>query len=96
MNHFLNTAFKCSEADSLLAQLRLRLITCDETVMPQDMGMRQVFSMDAYGCSDVTFGGASNASLETHWMTANNHAITIYSIKDLELAIFVIHGELES
>ena len=62
--------------------------------MPQDMGMRQVFSMDAYGCSDVTFGGVSDASLED--MTANKHAITIYSIKDLELAILVIHDELES
>ena len=50
--------------------------------MPQDVGMRQVFSMDAYGCSDVTFGGVSDASLED--MTANKHAITIYSIKDLE------------
>ena len=55
---------------------------CDETVMPQDMGMQQVFSMDAYGCSDVTFGGVSNVSLVD--MTTNKHAITIYSIKDLE------------
>ena len=61
--------------------------------MPQDMGMRQVFSMDAYGCSDVTFGGVSDESLED--MTANKHAITIYSIKDLELAILVIYDELE-
>ena len=62
--------------------------------MPQDVGMRQVFSMDAYGCSDVTFGGVSDASLED--MTANKHTITIYSIKDLELAILAIHDELES
>ena len=58
--------------------------------MPQDVGMRQVFSMDAYGCSDITFGGVSDASLED--MTANKHAITI----DLELAILAIHDELES
>ena len=57
-------------------------MTCDETVMPQDMGMRQVFSMDAYGCSDITFGGVSDASLED--MTANKHTILIFSIKDLE------------
>ena len=62
--------------------------------MPQGMGMRQVSSMDAYGCSDVTFGGVSDVSLED--MTANKHAITIYSIKDLELAILAIHDELES
>ena len=93
MYHFRNTVFKCSEADIVLAQLRSRLITCDETVMPQDMGMRQVFSMNAYGCSDTTFGGVSNVSLEV--MTANKHTITIYSIKDLELAILAIHGELE-
>ena len=62
--------------------------------MPQDMGMRQVFSMDAYGCSEVTFGGVSHESLED--MTANKHAIIIYSIKDLELAILAIHDELES
>ena len=55
--------------------------------------MRQVFSLDAYG-SDITFGGVSDASLED--MTANRHTITIYSIKDLELAILVIHDELES
>ena len=64
MYHFRNTVFKCSEADILLAQLRSRLITCDETVMIFDMGMRQVFSMEAYGCSDVTFGGVSDESLE--------------------------------
>ena len=75
MYHFQNTVFKCSEADILLAQLRLRLITCDETVMPQDVGMRQVFSMDAYGCSDITFGGVSNVSLED--MKANKYTITI-------------------
>ena len=69
-------------------------MTCDETVMPQDMGMRQVFPVDAYGCSDVTFGGVSDASLED--MTAKKHAITIYPIKDLELAILAIHDELES
>ena len=62
--------------------------------MPQDMGMRQAFSMVAYGCSDVTFGGVSDASLED--MTANKHAVTIYSIEDLELAILGIHDELES
>ena len=67
-------------------------MTCDETVMPQDMGMRQVFSVDAHACSDVTFGGVSDASLED--MTANKHAFTIYS--KLELAILVIHDELES
>ena len=65
-------------------------MTCDETVMPQNVGMRQVFSMDAYGfkISDVTFGGVSNVSLED--MTANKLTITIYSIKDLELAILAI------
>ena len=69
-------------------------MTCDETVMPQDMGMRQVFAVDTYGCSDVTFSGVSDVTLED--MTANKHAISIYSINDLELAILVIHDELES
>ena len=87
MYHFRNTVFKCSEADILLAQLRSRLITCDETVMPHNVGMRQVFSMDAYGCSDVTFCSVYED------MPANS---TIYSIKDLELAILVMHDELES
>ena len=59
-------------------------MTCDETVMPQDIETRQVFSVDAYG-------GVSNVSLED--MTANKHTITIYSIKDLELAILVIYDE---
>ena len=58
------------------------------------MGMRHVFSMDANGCSDVTFGGVSNASLEE--MAVNQHTITIYTIKDLELTILVIHGDVES
>ena len=40
-----------------------------------------------------TFGGVFNASLED--MTANKHTITIYSIKDLELAILAIHDALE-
>ena len=46
------------------------------------------------GCSVVIFGGVSDVSLED--MTANKHAITIYSITDLELAILEIHDELES
>ena len=46
-------------------------MTCDETVMPQDMGMRQVFAVDTYGCSDVTFSGVSDVTLED--MTANKH-----------------------
>ena len=34
-----------------------------------------------------TFGGVSVAALED--MTANKHAITIYSIKDVEITILV-------